>query len=198
MNDLYNTDFFRSQNANRVWQKIVGKMIGSLYNFSSIVDFGCGCGHYLDGFLDAGVKTIMGVEYAFDYAKNFMPKNIVDFVRQGDLTDYIDYGKFDCVISIEVAEHLPKDKSDIFVDNLIRASKGVIILTAASIGQRGGKGHINEQPKEYWMSKMEKQNFQYSPNDVKLINDGFNKIGFVCKYMKLVSRNMMVFKGGGI
>jgi 2-polyprenyl-3-methyl-5-hydroxy-6-metoxy-1,4-benzoquinol methylase len=193
-NLLYNKNFFIAQDTNKVWQKSIGKMIGSLYQFSSVVDFGCGCGHYLDGFLNSGVKIIMGIEYAYDQAKDFMPKSIVNFVREGNLTMPLDCGKFDCSFSIEVAEHLPKDKDDIFIENLIRASNGIIILTAAQPGQRGGIGHINEQPKEYWIEKMKKQNFQYSQSDVEKINNGFYKVGFSCKYMRLVNRNIMVFK----
>ena len=55
---------------------------------------------------------------------------------------------FDLVVSLEVAEHLPKECADIFVDSLVRL--GPIILFSAAIPQAGGTCHINEQWPEYW------------------------------------------------
>jgi len=53
--------------------------------------------------------------------------------------------------SLEVAEHISAVLADAFVryfENLAET----IIFTAAQPGQ-GGTGHINEQPREHWISK---------------------------------------------
>jgi|GEM_PF-6386818 len=62
-------------------------------------------------------------------------------------------------IALEVAEHLPKEHEETFLDNLIGIAKddGWIILSWAKKGH-GGLGHVNEQNEDYvllqrWLKK---------------------------------------------
>jgi hypothetical protein len=64
--------------------------------------------------------------------------------------------KADVAISTEVAEHLPEQCADRFVDALLAMAKRAIILTAA-VPSGGGTDHVNEQPNEYWIAKLEKR-----------------------------------------
>jgi hypothetical protein len=64
-------------------------------------------------------------------------------------------GKFDLVMSFEVGEHLPGQLANTFVERITQCldptSKiKTIYFSAAHVGQ-GGSGHINCQPKEYWI-----------------------------------------------
>ena len=68
--------------------------------------------------------------------------------------------KYECVISLEVGEHIPKEKEQIFLDNLDRHCKQCIILSWALPGQ-GGDGHYNEQSNDYIVSEMEKRNYKH-------------------------------------
>ena len=52
--------------------------------------------------------------------------------------------KYDWVISLEVAEHIPKQFQDIYVDNLVRHANEGIILSWAKLGQ-GGHSHVNNK-----------------------------------------------------
>lgn len=66
-----------------------------------------------------------------------------------DLSQPIELGRrFDLAQSLEVAEHLPRERAAIFVGNLVRHSS-MILFSAAPPGQ-GGLNHINEQPYDYW------------------------------------------------
>ena len=58
------------------------------------------------------------------------------------------------VLCLEVAEHIEFEKSDAIVDKLcdLIAPGGSIIFSAAQPGQPG-VGHINCQPKEFWIEK---------------------------------------------
>ena len=56
--------------------------------------------------------------------------------------------KFDLVISLEVAEHLPEETATTFVESLCR--HGDIVLFSAAVPGQGGTGHINEQWQSYW------------------------------------------------
>jgi len=72
--------------------------------------------------------------------------------RAHDLSTPLDLKKsFDLVQSLEVAEHLPEGKAELFVDNLIR--HGDVILFSAAVPHQGGEHHVNEQPPEYWRRK---------------------------------------------
>jgi hypothetical protein len=62
----------------------------------------------------------------------------------------VDVGQYDLVISTEVAEHLPKHAARNFVGNLTSAAAGSIVFSAAAPGQ-WGDGHINCQPKQFWI-----------------------------------------------
>jgi GTPase involved in cell partitioning and DNA repair len=49
---------------------------------------------------------------------------------------------FDCVLSLEVGEHIPEEFAETFLDNLCRHASRHIILSWAVPGQ-GGHGHVN-------------------------------------------------------
>ena len=78
-----------------------------------------------------------------------------------DLSEPFDLNKkFDVVMSLEVAEHLPKKYEEIYVDNLIKHTNGWLIISWAVPGQ-GGKGHFNEQPGEYVLKLFEDKGFSH-------------------------------------
>lgn len=64
-------------------------------------------------------------------------------------------GPADLVTCWEVAEHLPEASADRFVESLasLVAPGGRLVFTAAAPGQPG-HGHINCQPKAYWIEKL--------------------------------------------
>jgi SAM-dependent methyltransferase len=117
-----------------------------------VIDVGCGTGALLDALRDLGCE-VAGLEHS-DAALEYCRSRALA-VRQFDLEqDSISEGddkKWDVVISMEVAEHLPQSVDERYVELL--ASLGpVIVFTAATPGQ-GGHDHINEQPHEYWLEK---------------------------------------------
>jgi SAM-dependent methyltransferase len=58
---------------------------------------------------------------------------------------------FDLALCFEVAEHLPPPLGDRLVKYLVGLAPR-IVFTAAHPGQ-GGYAHLNEQPREYWISR---------------------------------------------
>lgn len=65
--------------------------------------------------------------------------------------------QFDLVISLEVAEHLPKECAATFVDSLTRL--GPVILFSAAIPFQGGTDHINEQWLDYWAKYFQEKGY---------------------------------------
>jgi hypothetical protein len=71
--------------------------------------------------------------------------------------------KYDWVISIEVAEHIPKEFENIYLNNLVKHAKEGIIISWASEGQ-GGFSHVNERNFEYVKTKMKSLGLKHDYN----------------------------------
>jgi hypothetical protein len=166
---LYNKEFFSIRTKKfHLIEMNMGKDLARRFKLSSLVDFGCGLGSYLMGALEAGVKNVKGYEFGYESAKDYIPKDIFPYIQYGDVTVPLTCEKYDCVLSIEVAEHIHPDKSDQFVENLTNASNKWIVLTAAPPGQEG-VGHINCQEKSFWIEKINKKGFEFCEIKTKYI-----------------------------
>mmetsp|Transcript_14397 Transcript_14397/g.34648 ORF Transcript_14397/g.34648 Transcript_14397/m.34648 type:complete len:689 (+) Transcript_14397:130-2196(+) len=119
-----------------------------------LADIGCGTGGYGQQW-----KTSERVVWqGFDGSEN------IEEVTEGRVT-YVDFaepqyelpgGPFDWVMSIEVAEHIPKEFEHVFVNNLLKNSKTGIILSWAKKGQ-GCDGHVNEQNEPWVIKRFERE-----------------------------------------
>lgn len=128
----------------------------------SVVDFGCGTGTWL------WVAQALGAESILGYDGDYVPRELLMipercFVPTNLEQRFIVPQKYDLAISMEVAEHLPSDSADTFVEN-IAGSSDTVLFSAAHPGQ-GGTDHINEQPVEYWIEKFKR--FGFSPVEIK-------------------------------
>jgi cyclopropane fatty-acyl-phospholipid synthase-like methyltransferase len=117
-------------------------------NCLSVVDFGCGTGHYVKNLRDHGIKCD-----GFD--GNPSTPELTGWIESEpacgilDLTEPIVFEKkYDWVLSLEVGEHIPKEHEATFINNLHTNNKEGIVLSWAIEGQ-GGNGHNNEQNNDY-------------------------------------------------
>lgn len=144
-----NWEHKRQQNLN------LARIMYEHFEPKSVVDFGCGIGSYLEVFKSNGCD-VRGFEYGYDAAKPQYDKvGLREEITFGDVTKQISVDKkYDLAICIEVAEHIPTSKSDVLIDNIVNSvsDDGNIFFTAALPGQ-GGTGHINCQPKSFWIDK---------------------------------------------
>jgi cyclopropane fatty-acyl-phospholipid synthase-like methyltransferase len=109
----------------------------------SVIDLGCGKGNYAKELNKEGISCEC-------YDGNPKTKEITEgLCSEVNLAEEINFNKkYDCVISLEVGEHIPKEFESIFLENLIKHSKSMIILSWAVVGQ-GGRGHVNERNNDY-------------------------------------------------
>jgi SAM-dependent methyltransferase len=123
----------------------------------SLLDVGCGVGTWVAAALQSGVSDANGVD------GDYVPRDLLmippDRFQPNDLTRSFDLGRrFDLVISMEVAEHIPAVAADTFLENLTR--HGDAILFSAAIPGQGGTNHINEQWPQYWEAKFARCGFR--------------------------------------
>lgn len=126
-------------------------IVREIFNPASVVDVGCGVGYWLKVWKDDfNVDDILGVEgdYVTDAVFQFDKK----YLKTADLKLPLSLPKkYDLVMSMEVAEHIPENCADVFINNLVNAGD-IVLFSAAIIGQLGTY-HINEQMPEYWAKK---------------------------------------------
>ena len=119
----------------------------------TVVDVGAGIGQY-GAVLEANSERISWRGYdGAGNVENFTHGRVQWFDATDAALDSID-GIADWVISLEIAEHIPVNATDAFVDLLARHSRYGVLLSWATPGQ-GGHGHINcmnERRVRYWMS----------------------------------------------
>jgi cyclopropane fatty-acyl-phospholipid synthase-like methyltransferase len=115
---------------------------------TSVVDFGCGMGTYVDTFQKNNINAI-----GFDGNPN-TPELTNNSCKVLDLSSPKQFDEvFDWVMSLEVGEHLPPEFEDIFINNLHNNNKRGIVLSWAVKGQLG-HGHVNEQDNDYVKTKI--------------------------------------------
>lgn len=137
------------------------------------IDLGCGPGIYTSALRQHGVECI-GID-----SSPYLP-TAPEF-KNLDLTsaEYLELMttlKPRFCLCLEVFEHLPEALADRAVSSIC-ATAPWILFSAAHPGQ-GGLGHVNCQPKSYWLEKFCHKGFYYCPEEttslVHYIQSGYH------------------------
>lgn len=145
---LYGPEFFvgRSETVT-LSASVIVPIVRELLDPRSVLDVGCGQGEWLAAF---ALHDMLGVDIAAPEGNGFL---------RHDLTEPLDLERrFDLVVCLETAEHLPPDAADNLVESLARHADD-ILFSAAVPGQEG-KGHINCQTHEYWHERFAVYGFE--------------------------------------
>ncbi|MEH2107494.1 MAG: methyltransferase domain-containing protein [Nostoc sp.] len=152
MNFMHDPEVYNTKAA-----KEIIPLILSLLNPKSVVDVGCGLGSWLSVFEKYSVKDIVGIDSAY-INRNLLYISEEKFILW-DLNQPLNLNrKFDLVISLEVAEHLPEEVAESFIKSLV--SLGDFILFSAAIPNQGGQDHLNEQWPNYWQNHFRNSGFE--------------------------------------
>ncbi|GAB4382524.1 MAG: hypothetical protein Kow00121_42920 [Elainellaceae cyanobacterium] len=154
---LYTRSFYDSlHEGSRQSAQIIVPLIMELLQPESVLDVGCGTGNWLAVFNEFGVQDYLGIDGDYvDLEALQIPKD--RFIPHDLKVPFELNQKFDLVMSVEVAEHLPAELADSFVQSLTRLSS--VVLFSAAIPYQGGTGHINEQWLEYWVEIFQRQGY---------------------------------------
>jgi glycosyltransferase involved in cell wall biosynthesis/SAM-dependent methyltransferase len=153
-----------------------------------IIDVGCGPGIYVTEMRALGL-TAFGVDNDARMPDGPWFSN-VDLSKEGATILCPDpETPFDVVLSLEVGEHIPAESADDYVNFIDNTGAGLIYFSAARPGQ-GGIGHINCQPKSYWVDKFHAAGFWMDPDETESFVS-FMRAG---AYMGWLIQNAMVFR----
>jgi SAM-dependent methyltransferase len=158
MESPYTPEFFATlQAGSRNSAREIVPLILELIHPQSVVDVGCGDGTWLSVFQEFGIRDYLGIDG--DYIESEQLQISSDNFLSFDLKQPISIEKaFDLVLSLEVAEHLPADCADIFVDSLTKLGEAIVF--SAAIPYQGGTEHINEQWQNYWVTRFQSRGYQ--------------------------------------
>jgi hypothetical protein len=123
-------------------------------NITTVYDFGCGKGDYLD-YLTSQYPLIKATGFeGHPLDANF------DNILKADLAEPLNIEPVDLVMSIEVGEHIPKEFEQTFIDNITNHATKHIILSWGIPGQLGN-GHVNCQENEYVINEVVKRGWVF-------------------------------------
>jgi SAM-dependent methyltransferase len=157
----YSPRFYQELNLTRQSAREILPIVLDLLKPTSIVDVGCGAGHWLATAVELGIGDILGIEGAWVLKTELaIPQ---DRLLLHDLSQPLSLARrFDLALCLEVGEHLRPTQARGFVESLCRAADNV--LFSAAIPGQGGRHHVNEQWPSYWALVF--QEFQYDCYDV--------------------------------
>jgi SAM-dependent methyltransferase len=153
----YTADYYRAlQEGARRSAEVIVPLVLELVQPRSVIDVGCGVGTWLSVFKECDVADIWGVdgEHIERAMLEFPPERFLPF----DLEHPFRVGRrFDLVVSLEVAEHLPASCAETFVESL--ALLGPVVLFSAAVPFQGGEHHVNGQWPEYWANLFRERDY---------------------------------------
>lgn len=123
------------------------------------LDLGCGTGVYVEEFLRQGV-TAIGVEG--NLAVKPILKTGHENVLFHDLRSPLPLTtRFDLVLGIEVVEHIPEDYTEVLIHNLTQHCAKWLVITSGVDSHGSNPWHVNEQPKKYWIERIEARGLHF-------------------------------------
>lgn len=153
----YGAEFHATRDAQtRPAAQTVLSHLFNICQIKSVCDVGCGVGTWLSAAQELGAETVLGFEGPWVSAAQME----VDpsCVKHQDLEQPVEVdGRFDLVLSLEVAEHLTPARGPGLVAELCQLSD--LVLFSAAILNQGGTGHKNERWQSYWAGLFDEQGF---------------------------------------
>jgi SAM-dependent methyltransferase len=145
----YQRDQFWLDAFGNITQKIILEL-----NPKTVLDAGCALGFLVEGMRSRGVEAF-GVDIS-SFAIQNVHESIRPYCWVGSITDPFPQ-KYDLIVTIEVLEHMPKEKADLAIANLCQHTNDILFCSGYQDFRE--TSHINLHPPEYWASKFAQNYF---------------------------------------
>ncbi|XP_071099695.1 uncharacterized protein [Haliotis cracherodii] len=157
----------KSDSGQHMFDKFLAEQLSLLFQNQTVASFGDGPGDYKK-YLDRTGR--LRTYDAFDGAP-FGQETSGGVVRFLDLTAP-QYGLpvYDWIISLEVAEHIPPQYEDRYIDNIARHANKGLVLSWAVPGQ-GGLSHVNNRALSYVRSVLSDKGFETDMTASKVLRE---------------------------
>jgi SAM-dependent methyltransferase len=156
LSEYTNSYYEAIQGGSRRSAEVVVPLVLGLLPARRIVDVGCGVGNWLAVFREHGAEEILGIDG--DHVERSQLQVPAEYFRAFDLSKSFSTDRtFDLAVSLEVAEHLPAESAETFVQSLTRLAPAV--LFSAAIPFQGGNRHLNEQWPDEWARLFERHDY---------------------------------------
>jgi SAM-dependent methyltransferase len=143
----YDAAFYDRAEQSDLAARAIVPLLRSFLDIGSVLDVGCARGTWLAAWAGSGCTDFVGIDGAYA-GTGRLRIDAAHFIMT-DLAASFDLGRrFDLAQCLEVAEHLPRARSETLVADLVSHSNAVL-FSAAPPGQ-GGEFHINEQRYDFW------------------------------------------------
>lgn len=181
------------------WMEILGsqdewnkKHLFSIFSLTGVpdkmLDVGCGTGVMVKMARKLGCEAY-GVDQ-LEHPEDFLFTH--DLTKPFSLAEHTKSSQVPMVLSIEVAEHIPKAKHDVFCDTVAGhlLMGGLLIFSSAFPGQ-SGEGHIGVERPTYWRAKFHHRGIGYKPELTQTLSLAWNNIHSPMMWLPC---NVQVFK----
>lgn len=154
---LYTEEFYQNQlSGSYDSASVILPLVLDLVSVTSACDVGCGVGTWLKVLREQGVEQVLGID------GNYVNRDLLKFPVENFLPHDLRKGisleqQYDLVISLEVAEHLPPECAETFIESLV--GLGPLILFSAAIPYQDGVEHVNLQWQSYWASLFKQHDY---------------------------------------
>ena len=152
---------------------------------ATVLDLGCGLGLYARFFHRAGYHVIAIEGGEITGSEAFYP------IFREDLTEPLSWPgvalaeRNNSVLCLEVGEHIPAIYETVFLDNITRYARRLVLSWA--IPGQGGFGHVNEQPNEVIKAAIQCRGFNFNDEVTSRLRGA---VGDYCWYFR---NTLMVF-----
>jgi hypothetical protein len=162
---LHSQGYWMSHEEGHVdcFDPVLAQELGVLFQGKAVCDFGCGMGKYVDWLRKRGVECD---GYDGNPNTGVLTNGMCHTLNLAQLVQL--EKQYDGVLCLEVGEHVPKQYEAIFLDNLVRHSKELIVLSWA-IPRQGGDGHVNCRSNSYVIYQLWKRGFYFQPRWTALL-----------------------------
>lgn len=189
-NDIYSQRYYQTL-VEPYARKSVPQMAESIvetFHPKSVIDVGCGSGTLLVALRKNGVRSLLGLDVSEAGLEIAAARGLETRLFDVSSDVWNESRRFALAVSMETAEHLPKQAASRYIA-LLCSLAPVVVFTAAPPGQ-GGIGHRNEQPPEYWHSFFNAHGFKLCREPVEAWKPVWRNAGVADFY----TSNLMIFK----